>query len=98
MAPLLSHDAGEYVNAYIEFYDDFEPLSMKIYILSTITACDLSSATFQNSKLIETYNIGNEEFDIKLPGFKLPPGCDDEIKFASQILTPVTVPAGFGLD
>ena len=98
MAPLISHDAGEYSAAYIEFYDDFEDLSMKIYIVSTITACDLTSATFQNSKLIETYNIGTEGFDLKLPGFKLPPGCDEEIRFESQTLFPVTVPAGFGMD
>ena len=98
MSPLISHDAGEYSNAYIEFYDDFEPLSMKVYIVSTITACDLTSATFQSKKLIETYNIGKPEFDIDLPGFKLPPGCDEEIQFESSTLVAVTVPAGFGMD
>jgi len=32
LAPEDSHSEGTYSDAYIEFYDDTEPLSMKIYI------------------------------------------------------------------
>jgi len=42
LSPEPSHSEGEYSAAYIEFYDDEEPISMKIFIESTVTACDVS--------------------------------------------------------
>lgn len=81
LQPEQSHIPGEYSAAHIEFYDLEYDLSMKIYIKSTVTACDVSQAKFANSKVLETYSIGTDAVTVSLPDLKLPAGCDVTIKF-----------------
>ena len=98
LAPKSSDPEGEYGDAYIEFYDSKEPISMKIEIRSTIAACDLSSVRFQISTLLETMEIGSEDLVVNLPSFKMPAGCNTELKITEHSLIPVTLPSGTSLD